>query len=61
MTHRGSRSFTALAGRSVHHGMITDFRTVSPTEPLSRAVELTLAGSQRDFPVMAAAGHPAAA
>jgi Zn-dependent protease len=37
---------------SVRQGMITDFKTVSPTEPLSRAVELTLAGFQQDFPVM---------
>jgi Zn-dependent protease len=42
----------ALAGLSVRHGMITDFKTVSPTDPLSRAVELTLAGFQQDFPVM---------
>ena len=32
--------------------MITDFRTVAPTDPISRAVELTLAGFQQDFPVM---------
>jgi Zn-dependent protease len=32
--------------------MITDVRTVSPAEPLSRAVELTLAGFQQDFPVL---------
>jgi Zn-dependent protease len=42
----------ALAGLSVRHGMITDFKTVAPTDPLSRAVELTLAGFQQDFPVM---------
>jgi predicted transcriptional regulator len=32
--------------------MITDFRTLSPGDPLSRAVEQILAGSQQDFPVM---------
>jgi CBS domain-containing protein len=32
--------------------MITDFKTVAPTDPLSRAVDLTLAGFQQDFPVM---------
>lgn len=32
--------------------MLTDFRTLEPEEPLSRAVELTLAGSQKDFPVL---------
>jgi Zn-dependent protease len=42
----------ALAGLSVRDGMITDFKTVSPTDPLSRTVELTLAGFQQDFPVM---------
>jgi predicted transcriptional regulator len=33
--------------------MLTDFQTLSPADPLSRAVELTLAGSQKDFPVTA--------
>jgi len=41
----------ALDGISVSQAMITDFRTVAPTDPLSRAVELLLAGSQQDFPV----------
>jgi hypothetical protein len=36
----------ALSGLSVRHGMITDFKAVSPIDPLSRAVELTLAGFQ---------------
>ena len=31
--------------------MITDYRTLSPGDSLGRAVELTLAGSQQDFPV----------
>lgn len=50
--HSASTVKVALAGLSVRHGMITDFKTVSPTDPLSRAVELTLAGFQQDFPVM---------
>jgi Zn-dependent protease/CBS domain-containing protein len=50
--HSVSKVRAALAGLSVRHGMITDFKTVAPTEPLSRAVELTLAGFQQDFPVM---------
>ena len=50
--HSVSTVRAALAGLSVREGMITDFKTVSPTEPLSRAVELTLAGFQQDFPVM---------
>lgn len=32
--------------------VITDIRTLTPDEPLSRAVELTLAGFQQDFPVV---------
>lgn len=31
--------------------MVTDFQSLSPMDPLSRAVELTLAGFQQDFPV----------
>lgn len=42
----------ALAGLPVRAAMITDFKAVSPADPLSRAVELTLAGFQQDFPVM---------
>ena len=33
--------------------MITDFHTLAPGDPLSRAVDLTLAGTQKDFPVLA--------
>jgi hypothetical protein len=36
---------------SVRDGMITDFRSVFPTDPVSRAVD-PLAGFQQDFPVM---------
>jgi Zn-dependent protease/CBS domain-containing protein len=50
--HSVSTVKVALAGMSVRHGMITDFKTVSPIDPLSRAVDLTLAGFQQDFPVM---------
>lgn len=50
--HSASTVNVALAGLSVRHGMITDFESVSPTEPISRAIELTLAGFQQDFPVM---------
>jgi Zn-dependent protease/CBS domain-containing protein len=50
--HSLSTVKVALAGLSVRSGMVTDFKTVSPTDPLSRAVNLTLAGFQQDFPVM---------
>jgi Zn-dependent protease/CBS domain-containing protein len=42
----------ALAGIPVSRAMITDFRTLQADDPLERAVELVLAGSQRDFPVV---------
>jgi predicted transcriptional regulator len=42
---------SALGGIPVSRAMLRDFRTLSPQDPLSRAVELILAGSQQDFPV----------
>jgi hypothetical protein len=38
----------AAAGRA----MLTDFQVLSPADPLSRAIELTLVGSQKEFPVL---------
>jgi len=43
---------SSLAGIPVARAMITDFRTLSASDPLSRAVELILQGSQQDFPVL---------
>lgn len=43
---------SAISGLTVSQAMITDFRALSPRDSLSRAVELTLAGFQQDFPVM---------
>jgi Zn-dependent protease/predicted transcriptional regulator len=43
---------SVLGGIPVHRAMITDFRQLSPEDPLSRAIELILAGSQQDFPVV---------
>lgn len=40
-----------LAGVSAGDAMLTDVETLSPEDPLSRAIEITLAGSQKDFPV----------
>lgn len=44
---------SALGGIPVSRAMITEFHTLAPDEPLSRAVELLLSGTQQDFPVMA--------
>jgi len=43
---------TAIGGIPVRQAMLTDFRTLDRGDRLERAVELTLAGSQKDFPVM---------
>ncbi len=43
---------SALGGIPVRRAMLTDFRTLAPDDALSRAVELILAGSQHDFPVV---------
>ena len=41
-----------IGGIPVTRAMITDFKTLSPQDKLSRVVELILAGSQHDFPVV---------
>jgi len=43
---------TTLSGITVGKAMLTDFEALSPDEHLSRAIQLTLTGSQKDFPVM---------
>jgi Zn-dependent protease len=43
---------TAVEGVQVHDVMMTSFRTVVQNDPLSRAVTLSLQGSQHDFPVL---------
>jgi len=45
---------SALGGIPVARAMVTDFRTLAPDDPLERAVELILTGSQQDFPVVLA-------
>jgi len=42
----------ALDNIPVSRAMLTDFDTLSPTDPLSRAVDLILSGYQHDFPVV---------
>lgn len=44
---------SVLADIPVSRAMQTEFYTLAPTDPLSRPVQLLLAGSQRDFPVAA--------
>lgn len=41
-----------LSGLIASQAMVTDFRVLSPRDSLARAVEQTLAGFQRDFPVL---------
>jgi Zn-dependent protease/CBS domain-containing protein len=41
----------ALEGLSIERAMVTEFRSLSPSDPLGEAVRLILAGSQHDFPV----------
>jgi CBS domain-containing protein len=43
---------SALGGIPVSQVMITDFRTLSPQDTLSRAAQYLLAGYQQDFPVL---------
>jgi hypothetical protein len=42
---------SALGGIPIERAMITDYRTLSLGDSLGRAIQLTLAGSQQDFPV----------
>jgi Zn-dependent protease len=42
----------ALGGIPVAKAMLSDFETISSGDRLSHVVELTLAGSQKDFPVV---------
>jgi Zn-dependent protease/CBS domain-containing protein len=44
---------SALSGIPVSRAMLTEFHTLEPTDPLSKAVELVLRSSQHDFPVAA--------
>ncbi|MBI3880358.1 MAG: site-2 protease family protein [Verrucomicrobia bacterium] len=43
---------SAIGGTPVWRAMVTEFHTLAPFDPLSRAVELILAGTQHDFPVV---------
>lgn len=43
---------SVLSGSDVRHAMLTDYQSLSPGDSLARAIELTMAGSQTDFPVL---------
>ena len=43
---------SSLAGIPVSRAMVTDYKVLAPADPLSRAVDLLLHGSQQDFPVV---------
>lgn len=43
---------SSLHNATAGQAMLTDFKVLSPDDTLSHAIELTLAGSQKDFPVL---------
>lgn len=43
---------SSMTGWAVSHAMMTDFRALDAGDSLGRAVELLLAGTQQDFPVL---------
>jgi predicted transcriptional regulator len=43
---------SAIGGIPVQQAMLTDYKTLQINDTLDRAVELTLSGSQKDFPVV---------
>jgi Zn-dependent protease/CBS domain-containing protein len=51
---------SALDGVPLERVMMTDVRTLAPSDSLGRAAELVLAGAQHDFPVVAPGGTGAA-
>lgn len=47
-----ARMKSALGGIPMQRLMITDFETLAPSDPLSRAVDFIIAGFQQEFPVI---------
>ena len=54
MENNAEQMKSVLADTTVRHAMLKEFHTLSPEDTLANAIELTLAGSQKDFPV----GYP---
>ncbi len=54
MENSAEQMKSLLAGATVREAMLHEFHTLSPEDTLEKAVALTLAGSQKDFPV----GYP---
>jgi Zn-dependent protease len=51
MENQAEQMKNLLAGATAADAMLTEFHTLAPEAPLSTAISLTLAGSQKDFPV----------
>jgi predicted transcriptional regulator len=47
-----TRMKSAVGGIPVHQVMVSEFKTLDADDSLQRAVEFTLAGTQKDFPVV---------
>jgi len=47
-----TRMKSAVGGIPVHQVMVSEFKTLATDDSLQRAAELTLAGTQKDFPVV---------
>jgi len=47
-----TRMKSAVGGIPVHQAMVNEFKTLDADDSLQRAVEFTLAGTQKDFPVV---------
>jgi len=51
MENNAEQVKSILKHANVRHAMLSEFHSLSPEDTLAKAVELTLAGSQKDFPV----------
>jgi Zn-dependent protease/CBS domain-containing protein len=51
MENNAEQLKSVLGEATVRHAMLSEFHTLSPEDTLAKAIELTLAGSQKDFPV----------